>query len=240
MDRTKPGTKVRQTRSKTISLSLICLLILGACQLFTPEQAQPTIAQVPTESARAEEQATAVPTATVTEPPILIPTVTLITSSQATPTSPSCFYEYFFTPAPPTCPEGEAIASAAAEQAFEGGVMIWLETADSIYVLFEDQSWQRFDDNWTEDQPESDPSFTPPEGLYQPIRGFGKVWRENLRVRQELGWAVGVELGFESQLQEEQTAPGTEQVTFIRTFNGQIYALLNRGEDQGEWVIATS
>jgi len=41
-----------------------------------------------------------------------------------------------------------------------------------------------------------------PNGLYQPVRGFGRVWRESQRVRQALGWATAEEMGFEAVIQE--------------------------------------
>lgn len=151
-----------------------------------------------------------------------------------------CVQDYFFEPAPALCPGGEPIASAAAEQPFEGGVLIWLEATDSIYVFYDDQRWQRLDDTWSEELPDSDPSLVPPEGRFQPIRGFGKVWREQPEIRQLLGWALGVELAFESVLQEQMAEEEEAGVTFLRTFNGQIFALTTRGPDEGDWVIAAS
>jgi len=119
--------------------------------------------------------------------------------------------------------------------------MIWLAAADSIYMFYKDeQQWQRFDDAFEEGQPESDPSLEPPDGHFQPIRGFGKVWRENPEVRRRLGWAVGVELAFEATLQERANAGSADEVVFLRTFNGQVFALINRGQDHGDWVIAVS
>ena len=44
-------------------------------------------------------------------------------------------------------------------------------------------------------QAESDPSIVPPWGYYQPLRGFGKVWRENPSVRGSLSWATEQERG---------------------------------------------
>ena len=32
--------------------------------------------------------------------------------------------------------------------------------------------------------------LTPPPGLYEPSRGFGKVWREFPDIRAQIGWAV--------------------------------------------------
>lgn len=152
-----------------------------------------------------------------------------------------CNHSYFFEPAPALCPASLAIESSAAEQPFEGGVMIWLEFTESVYIFDrDDSSWRRFDDTWSEEQPESDPAIVPPAGLFQPIRGFGKVWRENPEIREKLGWALGPELGFESILQEQKQEIPDLSVFFIKTFNGQIFALTDRGLDQGDWVIATS
>jgi hypothetical protein len=47
---------------------------------------------------------------------------------------------------------------------------------------------------------ESDPSIVPPEGYYQPVRGFGKLWREELR--SALGWALAPERSYTAQYQE--------------------------------------
>ncbi len=151
-----------------------------------------------------------------------------------------CSHAFFFEPAPPSCPSDEPILSAAAEQPFENGVMIWLEAVDSVYVLYDDQNWQRFDDTWAEGQLESDPAITPPDQRFQPIRGFGKVWREHLDVRERLGWALGPELAFESLLQEQMVEPGSARAIFLRTFNDQVVALTFRDEDAGDWVIAAS
>jgi len=51
-----------------------------------------------------------------------------------------------------------------------------------IFVLYTSgNSWEVYADTWNSTEPDSDPAITPPEGLAQPIRGFGKVWRNNPR-----------------------------------------------------------
>lgn len=85
-----------------------------------------------------------------------------------------------------------------AVQRFEHGWMLWQARRDyipaTIYTLFEDnQHYARFDDTYS---PDADPvtgQFTPPQDLFQPSAGFGKVWREGTAagVRQRLGWATG-------------------------------------------------
>jgi len=71
-----------------------------------------------------------------------------------------------------------------------------------IWVAIFDESeqggeWLIFVDEWNEAQePEVDPTLTPPADLMQPVRGFGKVWRDLLteQQREELGWATATEL----------------------------------------------
>jgi TolB protein len=154
-----------------------------------------------------------------------------------------CPDPYFFEPPPqsaygdPSCPYRPAATTWAAEQPFERGRMIWLEgipaqsTANgqsqgpTIYVLYTDGSWQKYADTWTEDQPESDPSIVPPQGVYQPIRGFGKLWRTTPEVRDRLGWALAAEKGFNSTFQVGWRPYYLVGATFVRTLDGSVAAL---------------
>jgi hypothetical protein len=90
----------------------------------------------------------------------------------------------------------------AAHQPFERGHMLWREDERTIYVLVQDAPWVAYADRWTEDQPERDPDLVAPEELYQPIRGFGKVWREQLGgPKAPAGWATSEEEGFTALVQ---------------------------------------
>jgi len=107
----------------------------------------------------------------------------------------------------PTGPLGYAIAPEqelwSARQHFERGMMIWLDQLyeDQIYVLYygSDETsgdWQRYVDLWREGDPEK-AGLTPPEGLYEPIRGFGRLWRDELGGQAApIGWALEPEQGF--------------------------------------------
>lgn len=90
----------------------------------------------------------------------------------------------------------------SAVQPFVNGLMVWLDRLheDHIYVLVYDQdeshgTWRRYTDTWREGDPES-AGLTPPEGLLEPIRGFGRLWREELGGPDApIGWALASEQG---------------------------------------------
>jgi hypothetical protein len=154
-----------------------------------------------------------------------------------------CPYTYFFEPAPTgwaRCPYRPASFSWAAEQRFEHGRMIWLQeipgastssgTAEGplIYVLYDGgpfPRWVSFEDTWTSGLPESDPTIIPPEGSYQPIRGFGKLWRDNVQVRDRLGWALELEQGFEGAYQIAWEPEYASDGAYVRTADDQVIAL---------------
>lgn len=109
-----------------------------------------------------------------------------------------CPDKWFFPNPPAGCPlYSSALVPMAAEH-FQHGVMVWLSRGDLIFVLFADGNspyWAMFPNQWTQGQPESDPSLVPPAGLFQPVRGFGLLWRTNdgmvgPLVRDRLGWAT--------------------------------------------------
>jgi hypothetical protein len=120
------------------------------------------------------------------------------------------------TPSGTICP-AEAIETAAAEQRFNSGFMIWLKDLGdgTILVFYDDGGVSQFADTWQSDQPESDPNITPPGGMYQPLRGFGKVWREN-NLLDTLGWAIEEEQGFEGKWQRDMSpSPSSDHVYLI-------------------------
>ncbi len=81
----------------------------------------------------------------------------------------------------------------AVVQPFERGLMIWRSDTGQIMALWtenDQRHWRVFEDTFEEGQMEFDPAITPPSGLRQPERGFGKVWRENPELRERLGWAL--------------------------------------------------
>lgn len=140
----------------------------------------------------------------------------------------NCPYPWFFAPAPDICAQDAAPDTGGAEQQFEHGFMIWVESENRIYVLYDDDiyspKWAAFNDEWQVGDPIDDPNITPPPGYYQPVRGFGLVWREQPDVRDRLGWAVAPEAGFVTAVQ--RTSYAKYNHTYIRALDGNIWHLL--------------
>jgi hypothetical protein len=137
-----------------------------------------------------------------------------------------CRYPWFFPTDNRCCPEAAAITTWAAEEPFEHGWMLWLENGPGssrlIVVFYEDGSYAKYPDTFVEGEPESDPSFVPPPGLYQPIRGFGKLWRTHPEVRDRLGWATAPEQGFYTQWQTQRPVTLGTGLFYARRISGKI------------------
>ncbi len=143
-----------------------------------------------------------------------------------------CPDEWFFSNPPDICPATAALYSAAAEQQFEQGTMIWIAGEDRIYVLFGDgqqYAWQAYTDEWSQGEPENDANLAPPSGLYQPVRGFGQVWREQPEVKDRLGWAVSEENAYDTAVQRTSFAKYNE--TYIGTLDGALWRLMAERSD---------
>ncbi len=158
-----------------------------------------------------------------------------------------CPYSLFFTATLGLCPNGLAQSSWAAEQVFEGGRMLWLRDGSLvgenykgqslIFVLYTSgNSWELYVDTWTSTEPDSDPAIVPREGLYQPIRGFGQVWRNNSKVQKQLGWALSNEQGFETPYQRVAGLDWDNQCHYLRSVDGRVISLCSRG---GVWSFVT-
>ena len=100
------------------------------------------------------------------------------------------------------CPTGpEAAVTPAAVQSFQGGWMFWDGDHLRVYVFDSTaMTWTSYADTWREGDPESG-SATPPAGLYEPIRGFGKVWREHADLQIRRGWATAPDTGVPAAMQ---------------------------------------
>ncbi|GAB4509684.1 MAG: hypothetical protein OHK0046_05130 [Anaerolineae bacterium] len=97
-----------------------------------------------------------------------------------------------------------------AEQLFERGRLFYIQPNDTIWLMryggdgFDQTqgTWSIESDTWEEGMPEIDPELTPPsDNLFQPERGFGKLWRENPDIQEALGWALEPEQGHVTSFQ---------------------------------------
>lgn len=165
---------------RLLVLMIFAAVLIVACQGPPPTQ---IVLVVTATTAGADAQSVASETP---EKPTDTAEPTITATSTITPT-PDPF---------PTPVEGQIYV---AEQRFETGRMFWLQPVGQLWVMTIDNNkrgvWSVYDDTFIEGEIEIDPTIVPPEELYQPERGFGKLWRENPDVREALGWALEPELG---------------------------------------------
>ena len=123
-----------------------------------------------------------------------------------------CPIEWFFAPAPTECPAEEAIETTLIDQPFERGRMVYIAERNQIYVLFNDgnePSWLSFNNLYNPAvHPESEESFVPPLGFFQPLRELGLLWRSNDTVRNRLGLGTSEAKTYQGFY---QTAPASNQ-----------------------------
>ncbi|MFQ3536383.1 MAG: hypothetical protein SNJ58_10945 [Aggregatilineales bacterium] len=137
-----------------------------------------------------------------------------------------------------------------AQQDFQNGYMFWISTRKIIWVLITTPGnpntgeWRIYPDTYAEGEPEFDPNLIPPsESLFQPRRGFGKLWRTTPGLREVLGWATTPEFalntsyvyqpgGFIDANGNWVPGPGKH---FITTLGRQTFALIESAEGFGRW-----
>lgn len=138
---------------------------------------------------------------------------------------------------------GEPVAEAVldrwtADQFFEGGVTFWRNNesaaTNQIYALFygggsdatRGDEWLAFEDEWHEGLPTYSCPQAEANGDLGPVRGFGKVWCENVGVRDGLGQPLVAERGASAGWQDFE---GGSILWIDRV--GYIYVLF----DDGDW-----
>ena len=144
------------------------------------------------------EQVRRMPAAT-REPPTPVPCTAV---PEAYPVDERFGIDYANLPQKLGCAIEPGTSSWVALQRFERGTMFWRQDNREIYVLQDDATWASYQDTWEDGQPVDDPALAPPPQRIQPIRGFGKVWREQLGgATAKIGWAMEGEYGFETAIQ---------------------------------------
>lgn len=189
-------------------------------------------------------QISTLPTGTATElppnPPTLTPSFTITFTDSPAPTgiagvaasgntaciaAPAGGFNAIYSRDPALqaalgCPVSTAFAIASATQEFENGRMVWVSQfadvpAEVIYALNNNGSYGRYDDTWVEGVDPIAGGESPPAGRTAPIRGFGKVWRDNQAVRGGLGWGTTNEAGTGAQIQRFERG----EMIFIGSLN---------------------
>lgn len=132
-------------------------------------------------------------------------------STEACATQPDGSFAAIYSADPQTqtgigCPLSASTSTSSAYQTFQNGLMIWVQSLGSppqsvIYVLFNNGTYQRLTDTFQEGVDPGSTGLTPPEGFSEPVRGFGKVWRDTPGVRDGIGWASSGEIAGAAQVQ---------------------------------------
>lgn len=156
-------------------------------------------------------------------------------------------YPWFFTNPPARCPAAPATASPAAFQRFEQGLMVWVDGApgpadDLFYVFLEESGTQAALPRTVLTlaapfifkagaSPNNRVGETPPTGRFEPVSGFGQLWRgefetgansEFANLRTRLGWALAPEEGYEFTRQCEASRYPT---CYVRLPGNRILAI---------------
>ncbi len=128
------------------------------------------------------------------------------------------------------CPRDEATTTPAGWQPFENGYMLRRKDLNLTYILGSDNTWFFTGDRWREGDMEYDPEIKAPNGLYQPVRGFGLAWRDQPGVQEDLGWGAAEEAGFMAVIQEFTNGTawlnGDEAILFILYGDGTYEVML--------------
>lgn len=175
-------------------------------------------------------------------PPSLTPTSVLTTDAVTSTPAPTALPEAFPTPL--------VAQITVAEQLFEGGRMFWIQPTGQIWVMVITAEgrgdWTIYEDTYAEGEPETDESLIPPEGRYQPERGFGKLWREAGNLREVLGWGVTPEFGYVSRYEYHaggSVDPTTGSYTpgpgyhVVFSLGGELFRF---NEADGTWQLGNS
>ncbi len=131
------------------------------------------------------------------------------------------------------CPIGSSISLGGASQVMERGTMIYTAGAPGdIYAVTSDMRFRRVPDLWVSGVDPDSMGLTPPPGLLEPIRGFGKVWRENLDIQGSIGWGASGESGTTATILLFERG----RAIYLPTVN-QTFILINDVgmTDRGQW-----
>lgn len=218
---------------------VLSLFAFVACQGITPTLAVMEVTREVPVTVIVTLAPTQEPTSTAPAVAGLTPTAT---ATLGTPTATATATPDLF----PTPVVGRVFV---AEQAFEFGRMFWIEPVNQIWVLITDAegkpSWQVFEDTFEEGMTESDPTIIAPTGLFQPERGFGKLWRERPELRNALGWALSPEVGYNTRYEYHAGGSFNAEGLFVQSSGYHVIEDLERRsfrfiEGTWTWEVASN
>lgn len=105
------------------------------------------------------------------------------------------------------CPtEKNPVIGFFAEQPFQNGHMFWSEIGNFYLVTLGDNTgaWHFFEGNasiWQDGMPQYSCNLATPPGYFHPIRGFGGLWCGREDIREQIGWGLKKEEGFQDMFQ---------------------------------------
>jgi DNA-binding beta-propeller fold protein YncE len=188
-----------------VSLPIPSNAAIGSLPPGTPPVETPVPSLTPTPGA--SPSVTAVPVSTIA-PAIATATPSPPTATPTASVRPTCLF-----PVEPSlveawqvfedkagCPAAPAMRDTWGWQPFEKGRLFWRRDTRLIVATFADGKVMTYQDFWREGMPDHACEADAPEGLWQPIRGFGLIWCQP-SVRESLGWAVQPESAFTSTYQ---------------------------------------
>src|SRR5258707_2231051 len=238
---------------RKLAIGLLIFVMVAGCNAMPPtvvvvvtNTPDPHVLQVTVTPSGGETSTSMLPSPTVVQPASEIPTVA--TTEPPTPAASA-------TPGPTATPNVFPTETRAqlyiGQEDFEHGFMFWSSSIKVIWVLNTSATdpnsgtWQTYPDAFNEGQPEIDPNLTPPSPtLYQPRRGFGKLWRETAGLRDSLGWATTPQVALNTTyvyvpggtVQDNKWVPGPG-THYVTALSHQTFALTQSATDpnKGTW-----
>jgi LysM repeat protein len=122
-------------------------------------------------------------------------------------------------------------------QVFEGGYMIWRQNFRQVYVLYNDSTWQVFEDTWQGEPiyPSMPEDGSIPCPSLRPQRALGKIWYTTQpTVRERLGCPVAEEITYNTVWEVHTTWPPDRDISDVyHVFREHDHGLIVL--DIGDW-----
>jgi hypothetical protein len=130
------------------------------------------------------------------------------------------------------------------QEDFQRGFMYWISTQKNIWVLIKQNpddtsgEWRVYQDTFRDGEQEIDQSMVPPSAnLYQPRRGFGKIWRQPTNLFQQIGWGTTPEFEISTPIGYWPGFSGVPGRYILVTGGRQIMVLTESAPGQGgKWT----